>query len=162
MCLHQFLLPSSSLTPNPLPSVYLLYLPFVLSSPVVEANLSPADALMSNGCGTFSTTPAANRKPDRLQGEHRECLSQKAGLLSIAMPMEAAAQSPALRSQIRSTAATPHSPHKGRDGPHRRRDRRLWQTLPLLALRVVPYNSCSICLNSPKDPSYLTRCWDAR
>lgn len=58
-----------------------------------------------HGClmvvGVFSTTPAANRKPGGLQGEQREGLSGKAGLPSITMPIETAAQSSALHSQIR-------------------------------------------------------------
>ncbi len=51
--------------------------------------------------GAFSTTPAANRNPNGLQGEQREGLSGKAGLPSITMPIETAAQSHALQSQIR-------------------------------------------------------------
>lgn len=65
-------IPSSSLTPPSLSyaiciPVYLLH-SSPLSSPVVGDNLSPADVLMSNGCGAFSLTPAANGNPDRLQG----------------------------------------------------------------------------------------------
>ncbi|KAK5924809.1 hypothetical protein CgunFtcFv8_017390 [Champsocephalus gunnari] len=80
--------------------------PCALSSPVLEANLSPAaDVLMSMVVGTFSRTPGAKWNPDRQQGEQRRGLSAKAGLSSITMPIETAAQtaaqSPALLGQIR-------------------------------------------------------------
>ncbi|KAK9518328.1 hypothetical protein VZT92_023638 [Zoarces viviparus] len=80
--------------------------------------------------GHFSTTPAANRKPDRLQGEQTERLSRKTGLPSIATPMETAAQSPALHRQIRSPdrgALQQLDPtrYSGRDGPERLRDPQL-------------------------------------
>lgn len=87
---------------------YLTFLlpPCALSSPVLEANLSPAaDVLMSMVVGTFSRTPGAKWNPDRQQGEQRRGLSAKAGLSSITMPIETAAQtaaqSPALLGQIR-------------------------------------------------------------
>lgn len=58
-----------------------------------------------HGClmvvGVFPTTPAANMRPGGLQGQQREGLSGKAGLPSITMPIETAAQSSALHSQIR-------------------------------------------------------------
>lgn len=118
LCLHQFLISLSSPTLNPLPSVYL----FTCYIPFVEANLSPADVLMSNG-------PAANRKPDSLQGEQTERLSRKTGLPSIATPMETAAQSPALHSHTRSPdrGALQLDPtrYSGRDGPARLRDPQL-------------------------------------
>ena len=64
--------------------------------------MSPAaDVLMYMVVGTFSRTPGAKWNPDRQQREQRGGLSAKAGLASITMPIETAAQSPALLGQIR-------------------------------------------------------------
>lgn len=98
--------------PNPPPTCHLstclpasfpfLLPPRSLSPPVMEANLSPADVLMSNGCGSI------NRQRPQQTGSLKGCrenswggLSGKAGRLSITVPMEKAARSPALHGQIR-------------------------------------------------------------
>lgn len=73
--------------------------------------------------------PVANRKPDGLQGEQKEGLSGKAGLPSITMPIETAAQSPMLHSQIRppDRAALQLDPthYNGCDRPETVRDQQL-------------------------------------
>lgn len=82
----------------------LLFLPPLhrLSSPVMEVHLSPADEFMSNGCGSIFWDACSKQEAQRgCRGEQREGLSGQAGLPSITMPIETAAQSSVLHSQIR-------------------------------------------------------------
>lgn len=99
--------------------------------------------------GAFPTTPAASRMPDGLRGEQREGLSGTAGLPSITMPIETAAPSPALRSQIRppDRAAQRRGPslHNGWDRP----DTATWPT----TLTALP-TSHPLCF--PQGPEQCT------
>lgn len=64
--------------------------------------MSPADEFMSNGCGSIFWDACSKQEAQRgCRGEQREGLSGQAGLPSITMPIETAAQSLALHSPIR-------------------------------------------------------------
>lgn len=95
--------------------------------------------------GAFSTRPAADRRPGGLRGEQREGLSGQAGLLSITMPIETAAQGPVLLGQIR----PPDRAALESDPTHRSGGDRQYVTKQLPPL-FIP--SCWIC---PRNMSFF-------
>ncbi|KAK5864549.1 hypothetical protein PBY51_015785 [Eleginops maclovinus] len=104
--------------------------------------------------------PGAKRKPDRLQGEQREGLSPKAGLASVTMPIQTAAQSLALLGQIRppDRAAPQLDPTQQWTGQTREIHPKLRQPFPFLALRAFIQLLPKLSAKSLDEPSYLTTC----